>query len=138
MSQASLERVRSIFAAWERGDFSSAEWVHPDIELVVTDGPDQGVWRGLDQMAKAWSEWLGAFEEYRVEADAYRELRGGGVVLVLVRHCGRGKASGLAVEELDREGANVFWLLDGKVVRLALYWSRDRALADLGLTPHAD
>jgi ketosteroid isomerase-like protein len=53
VSRENVELVRSIFAAWERGGFGSAAWVHPDIELVVTDGPDQGVWQGLDQMAKS-------------------------------------------------------------------------------------
>jgi ketosteroid isomerase-like protein len=31
MSRQNVEIVRSIFAAWERGDYSSVEWAHPEI-----------------------------------------------------------------------------------------------------------
>jgi hypothetical protein len=46
MASVNVELVRSIFAARERGDFSSAEWAHPEIEYVVLDGPSPGSWRG--------------------------------------------------------------------------------------------
>ena len=35
--------------------------------------------------------------------------------------------------DLQAKWANVFHLRDGKVIRLLLYYDRDRALADLGL-----
>ena len=43
----SLDLVRSIQAAWERRDYSSAEWAHPEIDFVVAGGPTPGGWIGL-------------------------------------------------------------------------------------------
>jgi len=40
-----VELVRSIIEAWERGDYSSAEWAHPEIEYVFADGPLDGTGR---------------------------------------------------------------------------------------------
>ena len=134
MSQENVELVRPIYAAWERGDFSSAEWAHPEVEFVVADGPDAGTWTGTTGMAQAWHDWLGAWEEYRVEVDGYRELDDERV-LVLMLHCGRGKTSGLDVGQTGtkRARANLLHVRDGRVTRLVLYWDRERALEAVGL-----
>ena len=129
---ANLDLVRSIRAAWERGDYGSTEWAHPEIEFAVVDGPSPGTWKGLPAMAEAMREALSAWKGLRSEAHEYRELDDERI-LVLLGFRGHGKASGLDVEQLGTKGAEVFRLRDGKVTRLVLYWDRDRAFADLGL-----
>jgi hypothetical protein len=35
VASANMQLVRSIYAAWECGDFRSADWAHPKIEVFV-------------------------------------------------------------------------------------------------------
>jgi len=132
MSQENVEIVRPIYAAWERGDFTSAEWADPEIEFVAADSFDAGSVTGLAEMAAAWHDWLGTWEEYRVEVDEYRDLDDERI-LVLMHHCGRGKTSGLDVGQTGTKnaGANLLHVRDGRVTRIVLYWDRERALVDL-------
>jgi ketosteroid isomerase-like protein len=130
---ANLDLVRSIYADWERGDFSRSEWADPDIEYVVADGPERGRWIGRDAMANAWANLISVAEYVRAQAEECRELDDE-QVFVLVRNSGRGKASGMEVGNVWR-GANLIRIRDGKVTRLVVYMERDHAFADLGLTP---
>jgi ketosteroid isomerase-like protein len=132
MASANLDLVRSLFAAWERGDFSSAEWADPDIKFVLADGPDPGKWTGLAGMAEAWRTRLSAWEDVRIEAGEYRVLDGEHV-LVPMHFSGRGKTSGLEAGQIRTNGAALFQVRGGKVTRLVVYLDRERALADLGL-----
>ena len=131
---ANLDLVRSIYTAWERGDFSSAEWAHPEIEYVVVGERDfQSVSaKGLTEMREAARSRIEVWEQQRIEPDEYRELDGGRL-LVLDRYRGRGKKSGLEMEQLGRKGVHLFHLHGGKVTRLVAYGDRKRAFADLGL-----
>ena len=49
-----LELVRSICVAHEGGDFSSAEWAHPQIEFIWIGGPEEGSWTGVGALAERW------------------------------------------------------------------------------------
>jgi ketosteroid isomerase-like protein len=131
-----VDLVRSIHAAWERGDYSSADWAHPEIEYVVADGPEPGGGKGLAGLTEAWRSWLSAWEDLRIGVDEYRELDEERV-LVLVRKSGRGKQSGLEIGPMHAKGASVCHVRGGKVTRLVLYYDRECAFADLGLAPKA-
>jgi ketosteroid isomerase-like protein len=135
MPSANLDLVRSIYANWERGDWSSAEWAHPEIEYV-SDDPllPLGHTTGVAGMANIWRNWLRAWKDFHTDADEYHEVDGERV-LVLLRYSGRGNPGGLEV--MPMEAASLFHIRDGKVMRLVLYLDRERALADVGLKPEA-
>jgi ketosteroid isomerase-like protein len=126
-----LDLVRSILKVWEQGDFSRAEWAHPDIEYAMVGALEPGTVRGMPGMAQTWGRWLSAWENLRVEAENYREVDAERV-LVLLTTIGRGRTSGVDLEQTSVKAAVVFHIRDGKVTKLAQYWDRDRALADLG------
>ena len=128
---ANLALVRSIYAAWERGDYSSTEWADPDIEYAILGGLGSANVRGRAEMREAVRANIGIWAHLRSAAEEYRELDAERV-LVLDDLSGRGKRSGL---QFAQGSAHLFHVGDGKVTRLVTYWDRDRAFADLGLTP---
>jgi ketosteroid isomerase-like protein len=143
VAQANLDVVRSIYAAWQRGDFSSVHWAHPDIEYVLVGGPNPGSWTGLAGMAEGSRGFLDAWDEFRTTPEAYRELDDERV-LVLVDWTARGKTSGLDIGRTGAllgqgaKGANLFHVREGKVTRFVVYWDRRRAFADVGLPSELD
>jgi ketosteroid isomerase-like protein len=125
--------VRSIYAAWELGDFGPVDWADEDIEFVIADGPEPRTFTGRAAMTSGWREFLKAWSGYGVRPEEYRELPDGRV-LVLLHAVGRGKASGIELGVTSEKGANVHEVADGKVTRLAIYFDCNRAFADLGLS----
>jgi ketosteroid isomerase-like protein len=132
MASANVNLVRSIYAAWARGDYSAAGWAHPDIEMVLADGPDPGSFKGLANMAEGWRGRLSAWKEVRFEAEEFRELDRERV-LVLTHGTGRGKTSGVDLGQLAHKGAVLFHVRDGKVTKFVSYWDRELAFAELGI-----
>ena len=129
---ANLDLVRSIYAAQERGDFTAADWAHPEIEYVIADGPSPATWTGLAEMAEGQRDFLGAWEDFRLLVDECRELDDERV-LVLGHSRGRGKASGVELDAAQRQVAALYQVRDGRVMRHVVYLDRADAFADLGL-----
>jgi ketosteroid isomerase-like protein len=119
---ANLDLVRSIYADWERGNFSRADWADPEIEFVIAEGVNAGSWRGVAATAEAWRDYLRAWESRRVEVEEYRELDEKRV-LVLVHLLGRGKTNGLELGQAGAKGANLLHVRNGNVTRLVAYTS---------------
>ena len=132
---AHLDLVRSIYADWERGDFSRADWADPEIEYTAEESGPLSVqtWTGLAGMAEGARSTFEVIEDQHIEAEEYRELDDSRV-FVLVQSRGVAQASGIDLEQIaGGRTALLASLRDGKVTRLVLYFDRDRALADLGL-----
>jgi ketosteroid isomerase-like protein len=129
-----MQLVRGLYEAWERGDFSSADWADPMIEYVIVDGPSPGHWQGLAGLRDAWREQANAWEDFGAEPDEFREIDDDRVLVITSRR-GRGKTSGLEIANVGGKSANVFVIRDGRVASIVTYWDRERALADLGLAP---
>jgi len=130
---ANLDLVRSIYADWERGDWSSVEWADPEIEFVQVDGPDPSRAKGVTAMAAAWQTRIGYVTDARVEVEEYRELDATRV-LVLVRDRGVAKASRIDIGRLGGASIAAVSVVKGaKLTSLSLYWDPARAVADLAL-----
>ena len=129
-----LDLVRSTYSAFERGDFSSTEWAHPEIEFERVgpdlDEPVRVV--GVAEMVASYRDFLSAWEDLRFKVDEYPELDEERV-LVLGHYMGRGKRSGVELGQITRKMAAVLSIKDARVRRLVNYSDRDRALGDLGL-----
>ncbi len=139
MTSANLDLVRSILADWERGDFSSVEWADANIVFEGSAADLATRVTGVAAMAKAWGEFLQAWDDFSVaEVEEYRALDHERV-LVIHRFAGRGKVSGLEVGQTLPRGAMLFHIRDDKVARLRLFsYERDRELAELGLASEGD
>jgi ketosteroid isomerase-like protein len=98
-----MELVRSIYAAWGRGEFRWPEWAHPDIEYVIVDGVEPGSWTGPAGMMEALRSVSDPWEDARIEADDYRELDAERV-LGLNHLSGRASKAGSRSGRCDRTG----------------------------------
>ena len=131
MSQDNVDALRHVYEEWGRGNWRPKFEIYDDeMEWGWSDDfPGlAGVYRDPAERNERLHAWLSPWEDWRCEAEDY--VAHGDHVVALCRYRGRGKGSGATI---DTEGAHVWTLRDGKVVRLEVFADRAKALAAVGL-----
>ena len=130
MSQENVDKARAFIEAYNRRDYDAAvEDFDPEIDWVLPQrqgydscrGPDEikGFWRGIDE----------TFDDLQLVPQEYVDA--GDRVATRLRHRGRGKESGVEVdEELYHQVAS---FRGGRMVRLEYFAEWPEALAAAGL-----
>jgi ketosteroid isomerase-like protein len=135
MSQENVEIVRSLFSGFEQlGPESIFRFLSPEIYWEVRpDLPDSRTYRGHDGVR----ELLAIFEDV-LDEQWYRPrelIPAGDLVVVPLRWGGRGKTSGVKIEE--REETWVLTLQDGAIIRVTEFATKEAALEAVGLSSDA-
>jgi ketosteroid isomerase-like protein len=130
MSQENVEIVRRMYDAYAEGDFATTlSYFDPEVAFSQPAlEPGAGTFYGHEGMGHAMDKWTGAWTDYRVQVEDLTDL--GEHVLAATRHHGRGKHSGVQV---DQRIFQVLTLRNGKIVQLRMYYGRADALKAVGL-----
>jgi ketosteroid isomerase-like protein len=137
VSRENVELVRGLYrehgGEWlaDRAQVQLREVADPEVQLdlsrrvlnpAVFEGYE-GLRRSAAEVREVWANWW-------VEAERFVDA--GDRVLVVERYGGRGRESGL---EIDERAAAIWTLRGGRVLRLEVGIPVDEAYATLGLSP---
>jgi ketosteroid isomerase-like protein len=132
MSQGNVERVRSGYEAFARGDLDGVlEVLDPEIEVHP---PPEFLGKGASYHGHAGflaysQRWLEPWEEYRLIPEQFIEA--GDRVIAANRAIARGKGSGV---EVETRMAHSWTMREGKAVRMEVFRTAAEALGAAGLS----
>jgi ketosteroid isomerase-like protein len=131
MSQANVDKARAFIAAYNRRDFDAAvEDFDPEIEWVLPERQRSDSGRGPGAAMRFFEQIDETMEELQLEPQEF--IDAGDHVVTRLRHHGRGKVSGVVInEELYHQVAT---FRDGRIVRMEYFAGWDEALAAAGLS----
>ena len=126
MSQENLEAVRTSFEAYRRGDYAAASAYLA--EDVVWEVGQERPARGPEAVRALWQRWDSDWAELETTAEEF--IDAGDSVVVGIRYRGRGRVSGV---EVDDRWFEVHSFRGDKCVSKVDYRERSNALAAAGL-----
>ena len=127
--QTGVQLVHGIVEALNRGDVDGMlERMHPDFEWRPLESSPVagGVYRGHEQVRRYVEDWLGTFDDLRLDLEEPTEVADR--VVVVVHGHGRGRASGL---QLDTRFCQVWTVRDGMAFGMGEYATRELAFAEM-------
>lgn len=130
MSEENVEIIRRMLSEVQERPEAMYELLDEDVQWETADLgpllPASG--RGPDTVRAFFRTWIGAFKDWGFEAEEL--IDSGDSVVVHVHQWGRGKSSGV---EVDNRFWQVWTMRDGKVVRATNHTEKTDALQAAGL-----
>jgi ketosteroid isomerase-like protein len=130
MSQRNVDKVKEFIAAYNRRDFDAAvESFDEQIEWVLPARQRSDSGRGPDDVRRFWRELDEAMDELRLDPQEFVDA--GDRIATRLRHYGRGKLSGIEIdEELYHQ---VVTFREGRMVRIEYFGEWSEALEAAGI-----
>jgi ketosteroid isomerase-like protein len=130
MSDENVVKARAYIDAYNRRDFDAAvEAFDPDIAWILPERQSSDSCRGPEEVKRFWEGLDDTFDELQLIPQEYVDA--GDRVATRLRHYGRGKRSGLEInEELYHQ---VVTFRDGRMVRIEYFGEWSEALEAAGV-----
>jgi ketosteroid isomerase-like protein len=103
----------------------------PDAEIVfvpVAPGNPGAGYEGLEGLMEGWRDWLAPWESYVIDVEDLVDQ--GSSVVALVNMRARTEHGGV---EMEQQGATIWTVEEGKIVRMSFHLDRGDALARAGV-----
>ena len=130
MSEENVDKARAFIAAYNRRDFDAAvKSFDPEIDWILPERQSADSCRGPDEIKRFWEGIDETFDELRLVPQEFVDA--GDRVATRLRHHGKGKRSGLEIDEEMYHQVATF--RDGTIVRMEYFGEWSEALAAVGL-----
>jgi len=134
MSQDNVDKARAFIEAYNRRDFEAAVAdFEPGIEWVLPEGQSSDSCQGPGAIIRFWEGLDETFDELQLLPQEF--IDAGDQVATRLRHYGRGKRSGVVIDEEMYHQVATF--RGGRMVRIEYFGDWAEALAAAGLSEDA-